>query len=135
LFGVLAEDLHEFTSRMGEVPIWKLDLCKANTHQLTTNKPTNKQPNKKKKKLFAERRTKHKAVSVCQLNQSWNENSCLININRECVYAKIFGVLSEGADVFVIRTVHCLPEKPPLTIIILGKNLWMEFWKLNPNGD
>jgi len=43
-------------------------------------------------------------------------------------------VWSKGADVFVIRTVNCLPEKLPLTIILLGENLWMEVWKLNPNG-
>jgi predicted metal-binding protein len=97
-------------------------------HQLTTNKLINKQPNKQvtKYKLFVSRRAKRKAASVCQFNQSWNGNSCLININRECV--------SEGADVLAIRTVNCLPEKFPLTIILLGENLWMEDWKLNPNG-
>ena len=46
----------------------------------------------------------------------------------------MLAVLSEGADVFVIRTVSCLPEKLPLTIILLGEYLWMEVWKLNPNG-
>jgi hypothetical protein len=62
-------------------------------HQLTTNKPTNKQPLKQMtNNLFADGRAKCKALFVCQLNQSCvqthssNVSSHLININRECVW-------------------------------------------------
>jgi hypothetical protein len=44
-----------------------------------------------------------------------------MNINRECVYANVFGVLSKGADVFVIQTGQLPAVETPIDNYSLGR--------------